>query len=793
MAMTADAQVRLSLVDRITGPINRLANRLSGLSKKIGLDRVAASFGNLAGNFRGIADGVARSAGRMTSAFALLGTSFGGIVAGAYGVAKSTADVGAALTESSFKLGIGVEALQEYQYAAMMSGIESEKLEKGIEKLGINAAEAAKGNKTLRKEFAGLGVAVKAANGQMRPTEAILNDTLSALADIEDPIQRNRAAFKLLGKSGVDLVKMLGDGSEGLRDMRNEARRTGNVMSTEAAAFGDEFGDNVDRLLTRLQGLKKFLGVQLLPVMNELVESVTEWVDENQKLIRSNITDFVRGLGQIIKDLLNPASDLRKGIKDLADGFAAARDTIKPFVDFMGGPLKASLALIGLWALAPAIGAVSLLALAFGKLGVSIAGVAVDTVKAVAGGISSLFSGAPAAAEASGTEAGRKYGNAFSNGMRGAVRLGISGLGAFAAYQILSEMPSTPEEWAQRQKDNKKADEERNRSIMENGGATLNKWLGFDFLREKDDFANSPAKGMLDAIKGAFSVGQPIQQPVKVETVSAALALENAFKARQFGDGGTTEREPGKTKDDLGIGVKMPDIAVDPVEVPAIVTPGDLAVKPIEVPASVAPVEVPATVKPADVAIEPVEVSATVKPADIAPEPVEIPATVKPADIAPVEVPARLRVMEGAAIEPVEIPVTANLAGVADSVSKALKPASEIIIDPSRVGAGRDPMEVVPSLAKQAAIPFPTFTPENQPKTVEASSVEAGTMTAGNIQLPEPIIAHEPQNIDASTKIGSITINAKSDASADIKTAVNAALAENSRRTAAAVKSSLSD
>lgn len=793
MAMTADAQVRLSLVDRITGPINRLAARLSGLSKKIGLDRVAASLGNLAGNFRSIADGVARSAGRMTSAVALLGTSFGGIVAGAYGVAKSTADIGAALTESAFKLGIGVEALQEYQYAAMMSGIESEKLEKGIEKLGINAAEAAKGNKTLRTEFSALGVAVKGANGQMRPTEGILNDTLSALADIEDPIQRNRVAFKLLGKSGVDLVKMLADGSDGLARTREEARRTGNVMSTAASAFGDEFGDNVDRLLTRLQGLKKFLGVQLLPVMNELVESVTEWVDENQKLIRSNITDFVRGLGQIIKDLLNPASDLRKGIKDLADGFTAARDTIKPFVDFMGGPLKATLAGIGLWALAPAISAVSLLAVAFGKLGFAVAGVAVDTIKAVAGGISSLFNGAPAAAEAAGAAAGRGYGDSFSKGMRGAVRLGLFGLGGFAAYQIMSEMPSTPEEWAQRQKDNKKADEERSRAIMENGGNTVNKWLGFEFLREKDNFTNSPAKGLVDAIKGVFVGGHGVEPPTKLDAVSSALALENAFKARQFGDGGTTEREPGKTKDDLGIGVKIPDIAIDPVEVPAIVTPGDLAVKPIEVPATVAPVEVPATVKPADVAIEPVEVSATVKPADIALEPVEIPATVKPADIAPVEVPATLRVMKGAAIEPVKIPVIANSAGVTDSASKALKPASEIIIDPSRVGAGRDPMEVVPSLAKQVAIPFPTFTPENQPKTVEASSVEAGAMTAGNVQLPEPIIAHEPQNIDArSTVTVSITGIPASDAGA-IASAVKNALAERDRKQTAAIKSSLSD
>ncbi len=622
MAMTADAQVRLSLVDRITGPINRLASRISGLSKKIGLDRVAASFGKVAGTFRGVADGVARSAGRLTSAFAVLGTSFGGIVAGAYGVAKSTADVGAALTESSFKLGIGVEALQEYQYAAMMSGIEGEKLEKGIEKLGINAAEAAKGNKTLRKEFKDLGVAVKGANGQMRPTEAILNDTLSALADIEDPIQRNRVAFKLFGKSGVDLVKMLGDGSDGLKDMRNEARRTGNVMSTAAAAFGDEFGDNVDRLLTRLQGLKKFLGVQLLPVMNELVESVTEWVDENQELIRSNISEFVKGLGKIIKDLLNPASELRQSIKELADGFASARDTIRPFVDFMGGPLKTALAVIGLWALAPAISALSLLAIAFGQLGLSIGGVAVKSIRGIYDAVTGVFDGVSQELESTGKTAGSKWGKAFGIAARAAMIAGV----ALATAELLQTF-----------------DPKGNL-----GGLTTStdNWMRSKLGLPEKDTGITPA----EIWQGTFGSGDDKPEEKKasapVATKLSSVALDLGFaNSPIFGD------RPGKTKDDLGIGFKA----------------------------------------------------------------------------------------------------------------------------------------AAPSVA------FPTFTPGNQPKSVQATTVEAGTMTAGNVEMPDPIIAHEPQTIDARTTVSvSITGIPSSDAAA-IAGAVKSALAERDRKQAAAIKSSLSD
>ncbi|MER8394093.1 hypothetical protein NKH10_19575 [Mesorhizobium sp. M1340] len=368
----AEAAVRLTLIDRISGPIRRLQARLSALSARLGFDRIGASVGRLGRSLQGLGVGLARTTARLSSFIGLLGLGASGAVAGAFALAKSASDLGSEIGEASFKLGIGVEALQEYRFAAKMSGVESESLTKGIQKLGINASEATKGNKAMAKSFKALGISLKGANGHMRPTEEILNDTMTALSKVKDPLRRNALAFKLFGKSGVDLVKMLSDGAEGLADMRHEARLTGSVMSAGAAAAADKFGDNLDALLIRVNGLKLFLGVQLLPVMNEVIESTTKWFDANAGLVRSTITEWVKSFAGVLRDLMNPASDIRQEISRVAENFTAFLAAIKPVVDFLGGPMQTTLIVLGAWTAAPLVAALASVGAAFVTLGVVI-------------------------------------------------------------------------------------------------------------------------------------------------------------------------------------------------------------------------------------------------------------------------------------------------------------------------------------------------------------------------------------------------------------------------------------
>ncbi|QIJ42607.1 hypothetical protein G7039_21740 [Rhizobium leguminosarum] len=546
MSANAAATVTLSLIDSVTGPIKRIAARLGAISKRIGLDRVGRSITNIGKRFRGLADGIGLTSGRLAGLFGLLGAGGAGAIATAYSLAKSASDVGSEIHDMAAKLAIGTETLSEYLHVADQAGASGEAFAKGVEKLGINAVEASKGNKQLAAAFRSLGVHVKGSGGKLRSAEEILDDTMLALSKIKDPLKRNALAFKVFGKSGVELTKMLADGAEGIKAGREEARKLGIVWSQDAANAADAFGDGVNALGKRLNAFKTFVGVQLLPVINDAVEGVNNWLDANSGLVRSKLAEWVQRLGGFVRDLINPTSQIRIKFDEFATSIGNAYSKVKPFVDFIGGPMNAALGLIGLWALAPAIAAVTLLAGAFSGLALSIAGVGVKTIGLALAGIKRLFSGMAGTAATAGTTAGATYGNALSKSLRGAVRLGLLGLGAYAASQIIADMPTTKEGWAERLKENKAADDARSKAIIDSGGGAVNKALGFDFFREKDDFENSPAKQLLDGIKGLFSgSGKP------AAGVSGTLAVSDAIAARRYGLGGsTTDTLPGKARDD---------------------------------------------------------------------------------------------------------------------------------------------------------------------------------------------------------------------------------------------------
>lgn len=371
MSVNAEATVTLSLVDKITGPIKRLGARLSGFGKKLGFDKIAKATSNFGNSIRGLGDGLARTSGRLAAFLGVLGAGGAGAIASAYGLAKSASDLGSEIFDASKKLGIGTEALSEWMYAADQAGVSGEAFQKGVEKLGINAVEATKGNKQMAAAFKTLGVRVKGAKGQMRPMEDILDDTVGALAGMKDPLKRNQLAFKVFGKSGVELTKIMADGADGIREAREEARKIGVVWGQSAADAADEFGDGIVALQKRLLGFKTFLGVQLIPVFNEAVKIITEWVGANADLIRSTITEWASRLVRVIRSLIDPTSEVRVAFREFGESLSTFGSYIKPIVDRFGA-LNTALAAVALWITGPLLTAIALVGIAFVKLGAAI-------------------------------------------------------------------------------------------------------------------------------------------------------------------------------------------------------------------------------------------------------------------------------------------------------------------------------------------------------------------------------------------------------------------------------------
>ncbi len=216
-----------------------------------------------------------------------------------FALATSTASRGDDIAKTADKLGMGIEALQEYQYAADRSGVSQEKFNMATQRMVRRVAEAAQGTGEAVKALDELGInADYLASLSPEQQMEVLADAMKGTASQGD---RVRLAMKFFDSEGVDLVNMLKDGSDGLRELRNQARDTGNVIGGDAVREGEKFTDTLTDTKAILAGLKNTIGVALLPVVGSFLQGINE---NREGLISigtsiGSVIENVGGLGTI--------------------------------------------------------------------------------------------------------------------------------------------------------------------------------------------------------------------------------------------------------------------------------------------------------------------------------------------------------------------------------------------------------------------------------------------------------------------------------------------------------------
>src|SRR5690606_16740339 len=110
-----------------------------------------------------------------------------------------------------------------------------------------------------------LGIATKDAEGNLRNTYDVFLDFADAFKRNEGSPEIMAAGLNLFGRSFQNLIPLIKDGSQGLRDAGDEAGRFGLNLSTEAGRNAEAFNDNLTRLKASLQGMWMQIASQSLP------------------------------------------------------------------------------------------------------------------------------------------------------------------------------------------------------------------------------------------------------------------------------------------------------------------------------------------------------------------------------------------------------------------------------------------------------------------------------------------------------------------------------------------------
>ena len=227
------------------------------------------------------------------------------------------------------KMGLGAEDM----FAIFEKGAESgafnlDKVGDAVKEMSIRVVD---GSETTKQGFELLGLnademALKFAAGGETAKEAF-NETLDALAAMEDPIAQNTAGVDLMGTMWEDLGP---EAVTALAEIEDGAYATSDAMNQIKDVKYDDLGSMFEELKRNVEVLLIPLGEALLPVLSTLIDSVLPI-----------LTGLLGPLISLFAELLTPILNLiQQALQPLMDAFLFLMDNvISPFISLVTGLL----------------------------------------------------------------------------------------------------------------------------------------------------------------------------------------------------------------------------------------------------------------------------------------------------------------------------------------------------------------------------------------------------------------------------------------------------------------------
>ena len=285
MAPKFAIQTIFEAVDRLTGPTRTMTK---------GVEKFGASAGR---SISGLTTGVSRLRGLLVSAAAILTT--GAIAKSITDFAEKAHDVG----NMANVLGMSATALQELQYAAKMTDVDSEALTTTFKKMNNSLGQLKAGSGSLyeylKKTNPHLAI-------QLRTTRdssdafMLLMDAINKETDTTKRAALTQAAF---GKSGQEIIKMALEGSDGIERLRKEAYEYGSIISDEGVKKSELFSESLKRMNGSIQYLKNEALGDLVAALSPVVDNILAWTKANREMMRQKIHDAIDKIVDAAKKL----------------------------------------------------------------------------------------------------------------------------------------------------------------------------------------------------------------------------------------------------------------------------------------------------------------------------------------------------------------------------------------------------------------------------------------------------------------------------------------------------------
>ena len=288
-------------LDREYEELERTLGRLKRAQER--WNRAAQASRRVGSTFSAMTSDIGRQARRLAVGVAAAGTAI-------VGLAASTASLGDEVAKTADKLGFSIGGLQELRYAAERSGVSVSTFDSSMVAFTKRLGEAANGSGAAVKGLEALGL--EAADLVDLAPEEALGVVAERLGSIEAPAEQAAVAAALFSRAGVGMVNMLRGGSDGLAQLRDDARHTGYVLSDKAARDAEVFQDKLLDLQLVGKGLKNTIGAEMMPVVSRAMAGLSGWLVTNRDDVRAWAESFAEGTEAALPRIMEFAGGMRE-------------------------------------------------------------------------------------------------------------------------------------------------------------------------------------------------------------------------------------------------------------------------------------------------------------------------------------------------------------------------------------------------------------------------------------------------------------------------------------------------
>lgn len=258
-------------------------------------------------------------------------------------ISEVTGEIGA-LRKQSAQLNVTTDFLEQYGYAAKLSGVSQEGFSIGLRKLSIglgNTGDSAQGTGEIFKR---LGISTKdALTGKVKSAGEILPELIDNFQKIPKGAEQSAAAVKLFGRGGVEMVPFLNKGKAAVGELIDEFELLHGSLSAQTLKDVGEYRKNMARLQTANDGLKLQMVSFLIPALAKFFGYMAFSIGHFRKWAES--IDLFGHLGRtalvgLLAALLPIAPAILEATIALAPwviGWALAILAVDDFIGFMKG------------------------------------------------------------------------------------------------------------------------------------------------------------------------------------------------------------------------------------------------------------------------------------------------------------------------------------------------------------------------------------------------------------------------------------------------------------------------